>query len=172
MAEDQSTVQLTVYFGYGSNLWHSQMKERCPGSRFIGIGYLTDWIWFISSRHYANVKRSSTDVVYGAMYLLTKEDEERLDRSEGVPNSYVKERHPVVYLGDEDLGNLVGDHRVVEALVYVDPYRLTAGLPKPEYIYRMNEGIKDALKAGIPKEYIEKYLRPYIPSFIHTSIPN
>ncbi|TFK62539.1 hypothetical protein BDN72DRAFT_804059 [Pluteus cervinus] len=171
MAEDQaqSTIQpQSIYFGYGSNLWLDQMKRRCPGSRFIGVGYLTDWTWFINTRGYANVKKSSADVVYGAMYLLTEEDEALLDGFEGVPTSYVKERHPVVYLGDEDFGNLVGEHRVVEALVYVDVYRLKEGPPKAEYICRMNEGINDALKSGVPKEYIEKYLRPYIPPIDNT----
>lgn len=45
----------TVYFGYGSNLSLSQMKERCPGSIFLGVGRLRGWRWGISGRGYANV---------------------------------------------------------------------------------------------------------------------
>lgn len=50
-----------------------------------------------------------------------------------------------------------------KALVYVDFLRVEESEPKTEYIYRMNLAITDALNEGVPEDYIEKYLRPFIP---------
>lgn len=50
-----------------------------------------------------------------------------------------------------------------KALVYVDFLRVKESEPKTEYIYRMNLAITDALNEGVPEDYIEKYLRPFIP---------
>lgn len=52
---------------------------------------------------------------------------------------------------------------VIETLIYVDVVRKTDAPPKTEYIYRMNMAIADAIKEGVPKTYIDKYLRPFIP---------
>ncbi|KAF9053052.1 hypothetical protein BJ165DRAFT_1445107 [Panaeolus papilionaceus] len=147
----------TTYFGYGSNLWRDQMKRRCPKSTFIGIGILTNWRWIINERGYANVIPSPGDQVYGFLYTLTADDEHDLDIYEGA--AYQKLNLPIEGLSDGD-GNSGTD---VNALVYVDVDRRTPSQPKTEYIFRMNKGIKDALDAGIPSEYIDSYLRPYIP---------
>ena len=37
------TNNITVYFGYGSNLWLDQMRRRCPDSKYIGVASLSDW---------------------------------------------------------------------------------------------------------------------------------
>ena len=34
---------MTVYFGYGSNLWLDQMKRRCPENKLLGYASLPDW---------------------------------------------------------------------------------------------------------------------------------
>jgi hypothetical protein len=49
-------------------------------------------------------------------------------------------------------------------LVYIDRLRTSDNTPKDEYIYRMNMGILDALMAGIPKIYIDKVMRKFIPA--------
>ena len=79
----------TLYFGYGSNLWQEQMALRCPGSQFVGIGRLAKYRWMINSRGYANVAPCTVgteeEEVWGLIYTLTSEDEDRLDVNEGVP---------------------------------------------------------------------------------------
>ena len=35
--------------------------------------------------------------------------------------------------------------------------------PKKEYIYRMNQGIADAVKMGVPEKYVEEVMRKFIP---------
>jgi hypothetical protein len=37
------------------------------------------------------------------------------------------------------------------------------GTPREEYVYRMNMGIHDAVERGVPIEYVERYMRPFIP---------
>jgi gamma-glutamylcyclotransferase len=166
----------TMYFAYGSNLWLNQMARRCPQSAFTGVGSLADWYacillkgfdlsmkprkWIINTRGYANIIPSKGDVVHGLVYELTAKDEGKLDGYEGVPDSYIKEIMPIEFAGD---GNLREGKTIIDALVYVDHARLIPSGPKTEYIYRMNMGIADGIEKGIPKEYFEKYLRPFIP---------
>ncbi|KAI9801927.1 MAG: hypothetical protein M1833_002242 [Piccolia ochrophora] len=146
----------TLYFGYGSNLWLAQMTRRCPGSQYQGIALLPDWKWIINSRHYANVIPSTEDEVWGLVYTLTADDEDKLDGYEGVPDAYIKKTMPVQL-------DRAGKRQVVEALVYVDEKRLTPDEPYAEYIDRMNCGIHDAVAEGVPPSYVDRYLRPFIP---------
>lgn len=114
--------------------------------------------WIITVRGYANIVPSLGDIVYAIVYELSESDEESLDVYEGVPQSYVKEHLSILFFSRDGLGN-----EVKEMLVYVDYKRITEGEPKEEYIHRMNMGIGDALRVGIPNDYIHKYLRPFIP---------
>ncbi|KAF5331168.1 hypothetical protein D9619_005355 [Psilocybe cf. subviscida] len=149
-----------IYFGYGSNLWLDQMKRRCPRSKYIGVGVLQDWKWIINVRGYANIIPSIGDIVYGLMYELTEQDEHDLDTYEG--SAYSKLNLDVKQNASDPLSTPGG---VISALVYVDVVRKSESPdPKTEYIYRMNKGIEDALAQGVPKEYIEKYLRAFIPA--------
>ncbi|KAF8809055.1 hypothetical protein BYT27DRAFT_7163404 [Phlegmacium glaucopus] len=147
----------TVYLGYGSNLWLNQMKRRCPESKYIGFASLSDWRWIINDRGYANIISSPGDIVYGLVFQLTAKDESSLDNYEG--STYEKLYFPVDLVAKGDVSN----RRSVKSLIYVDMERKTESEPVKEYIYRMNMGIIDALKEGIPADYIEKYLRPFIP---------
>ena len=179
LAMSTSTASPTLYFGYGSNMWREQMSLRCPNSIFEGIGRLDDYEWIINDRGYANVVASSllglehTDKnwgVWGMIYMLTSADEERLDSNEGVPHIYGKELLDVNFWSAE--GGEAGCRSIdVEKdesekrkmLVYVDYNRTTPSKPKEEYIYRMNQGVADAVKAGIPEEYVKGVVRKYIP---------
>ncbi|KAK7037947.1 Aig2 family protein [Favolaschia claudopus] len=151
----------SLYFGYGSNLWKHQMNTRCPENQFLGIARLPDWRWIINTRGYANVIPSEGDEVWALLYELSEADEMKLDRYEGVPVSYVKQTLPVEYLKKSDGGDV--ERQTVDALVYVDIKSTLTGPPRTEYIFRMNSAIDDALAEGVPKAYIDQYLRPRIP---------
>jgi gamma-glutamylcyclotransferase len=86
----------TLYFAYGSNLHLAQMAKRCPESRYIGRGELLRYRWHINQRGYANVIPDSNCAVSGLCYLLSPNDEARLDRNEGVPTAYEKKSEYVV----------------------------------------------------------------------------
>jgi len=152
------TINSTLYFAYGSNMWLNQMARRCPGNTYIGIGVLKDWKWLINRSGYANVVPSPDDIVYGLVYTLTPSDEATLDTYEGVPNAYVKQAHSIELTKEGQQ-----EKRLVDCLVYVDVVRLEPGHPKTEYIPRMNAALRDAEERGVPKDYVEKYVRHFIP---------
>ena len=52
--------------------------------------------------------------------------------------------------------------RKEKMLVYVDRKRTQPDEPKKEYVYRMNMGIKDALKEGVPEKYVQEVMRKFI----------
>lgn len=60
------------------------MAERCPESRLLGIARLRGFRWQINQRGYANVVAEDGSYVDGICYLLSNDDEQSLDRSEGV----------------------------------------------------------------------------------------
>ncbi|EMC93137.1 hypothetical protein BAUCODRAFT_229127 [Baudoinia panamericana UAMH 10762] len=166
----------TVYFGYGSNLWKQQMKLRCPTSTYQGIAQLKGYCWIINERGYANVVKHTQTVqsdsqctyaseVWGLVFTLQPADEARLDVNEGVPYAYQKQMLKCEFWPAREGKPPQTDEKPehVEMLVYVDGERTTPSRPKTEYVYRMNMGIKDAVKEGMPKEYVEHALRPFIP---------
>ena len=158
----------TLYFGYGSNLWQHQMQLRCRTSNFLGIARLNGYRWIINERGYANVVEvasSSDDVVWGLVYRLQPTDEERLDIQEAVPRSYTKEYLDVDFWEKQtskEGGSGGGEMRKEKMLVYVDRKRTQPDEPKKEYVYRMNMGIKDALKEGVPEKYVQEVMRKFI----------
>ena len=160
----------TIYFGYGSNLWKDQMIQRCPTSEYLGIARLNGYRWIINNRGYANVVEpsandtSADDVVWGLVYSLEAEDEERLDVNEGVPYAYTKELLKVDYwpASNSSKPNTTAPAAEETMLVYIDRKRTKPDTPKKEYIYRMNMGIKDAEAEGMPREYVEKVVRKFI----------
>jgi len=92
------------------------------------------------------------------MYELTPADEHDLDIYEG--SAYEKQTHPVSWVREKS----VAEDKQVDALIYIDPEHKSESTPRKEYIYRMNMGIADAIQEGVPTEYIDKYLRVFIPS--------
>lgn len=97
------------------------------------------------------------------MYELSQADEAILDGHERVPDDYVKKVIPVDFFASDENGIIAEKATMVDALVYVDVERMVVGKPRHEYIYRMNMAIADGIKAGIPEDYMEKCLRPFIP---------
>lgn len=104
-------------------------------------------------------------VVWGAVYGLGEGDEASLDGYEGVPWAYTKERVEVeVWWGGEGGRVDVGaEPERRECLVYVDRKRVGEGVPKEEYVGRMNAAVKDALMLGVPREYVDEVIRRFVP---------
>ncbi|KAJ6444710.1 AIG2-like family protein [Purpureocillium lavendulum] len=187
MTVTQETRHEILYFAYGSNLSTAQMRQRCPFSTPVGLGFLEGWRWIINERGYANVvpmesSPSPSDGgsggsnrkagVYGLLYLLPPQDEARLDGYEGVPWAY--ERMHCDYLrwatpappssssGPDASSAGYGNDEPVRALVYVDRQRTTAGTPRDEYVGRMEEGIRDAVyNWGLDEAYADLVMRRF-----------
>jgi gamma-glutamylcyclotransferase len=50
-----------------------------------------------------------------------------------------------------------------DMLVYIDRKRVTPAEPRKEYVYRMNQGIRDAAKLGVPEDYVREVMRVFVP---------
>ncbi|KAF3057118.1 putative aig2 family protein [Daldinia childiae] len=167
-----------LYFAYGSNLSSVQMRKRCPKSKPIGLAYLSGWRWIINERGYANIveDRSKTGGIYGIIYRLHPDDEECLDINEGVPWAYERRFIEVEGLTTTSTAEDKGVEGVestdqekksekIQALAYIDFHRIRPSRPKNEYIYRMNDGIDEAMMQwGLPEQYVDSVLRPSIPA--------
>jgi len=86
-----------LYFAYGSNLNHSQMKFRCKGSKYIKKYLLKDYKLIFSHPNklnkygYGNIIKKKESRVIGAIWEITIEHEKILDNYEQFPNIYKKE---------------------------------------------------------------------------------
>ncbi|KAJ3995634.1 hypothetical protein F5050DRAFT_1573169 [Lentinula boryana] len=162
----QSTA-LTCNFSYGSNMWREQMERRCPESKFVGVGTLKNWRWFINERGVANLIRSEedqNDVVYGFIYQINARDEANLDRYEGSPEIYQKVHGVTVELIVRSKVDVVGIGDTLDTLVYMDQNHVTDGKIRQEYIPRMHRVMEDGIREGIPTAYFDKYFKPFVPS--------
>jgi len=82
---------MNYYFAYGSNLHHLQMKRRCPKCRFIKKIILHNYnLSFRSKYGAADIEKKMGGKVYGALYLIRKVAEKRLDIYEEYPTLYKK----------------------------------------------------------------------------------
>ena len=82
---------MLYYFAYGSNLHHSQMKRRCLNCRFIKKIILYNYsLSFRSKYGAADIEKKMGGKVYGALYLIRKVAEKRLDIYEEYPTLYKK----------------------------------------------------------------------------------
>ena len=80
-----------LYFAYGSNLHHFQMKRRCRDSHFIKKIILKDYsLTFRSKYGAADIEKKIGKKVYGALYIISKYAEKRLDIYEEYPTLYKK----------------------------------------------------------------------------------
>ena len=82
---------MNYYFAYGSNLHHLQMKKRCPNCRFIKKIILHNYsLTFRSKYGAADIEKKMRSKVYGALYLISRAAEKRLDVYEEYPTLYKK----------------------------------------------------------------------------------
>jgi gamma-glutamylcyclotransferase (GGCT)/AIG2-like uncharacterized protein YtfP len=80
-----------LYFAYGSNLHHFQMKRRCKDSFFLKKINLIDFkLTFRSKHRAADIEPKKNSIVPGALYEISKSDEKKLDIYEDFPTLYKK----------------------------------------------------------------------------------
>jgi len=80
-----------LYFAYGSNLNHFQMKRRCKDSVFLKKINLTNFkLTFRSKYRAADIEPKKNSVVPGALFEISKSDEKKLDVYEDYSVLYKK----------------------------------------------------------------------------------
>ena len=78
-----------LYFAYGSNLNHFQMKKRCKDSVFLKKINLTNFKLTFRNM-YADIEPKKNSIVQGALFKISKIDEKKLDVYEDYPIVYKK----------------------------------------------------------------------------------
>ena len=80
-----------LYFAYGSNLNHFQMKRRCKDSKFIKKMKLKNFsLTFRSKYRAADIEPKKNSLVPGGLFEISKSDEKKLDVYEDYPVLYKK----------------------------------------------------------------------------------
>ena len=80
-----------IYFAYGSNLNHFQMKRRCKDSIFLKKINLCEFrLTFRSKYRAADIEPKKNSNVPGALFEISKSDERKLDIYEDYPILYKK----------------------------------------------------------------------------------
>jgi len=87
-----------LYFAYGSNLHHLQMKRRCKDSTFLKRINLKNFrLTFRSKYRAADIEIKKNSIVPGGLFDISKKDEKKLDLYEDYPILYKK--HYFYYYG-------------------------------------------------------------------------
>lgn len=155
-----------LYFGYGNNMSPRTLKQRFPDSSSAGLARLNDYKWMINEIGFANIVPSPGDVVYGSIAFLSSRDEAALDKSEGVPDHYEKHGITVTRIDGQGKEMLRGDGspQSINAMTHIDVKRTGTGKGETDYLFWINRAITDATKEGLPQDYVDKYMRPFVPA--------
>jgi hypothetical protein len=141
-------------FAYGSNMSLPQMKERCPNSKdklqpFVAKA---DGWKLCFPRHsdrrqggVGSIFPAKGEAVWGVVFGVTLEDLASLDRSEGVPSAYRRDRLPLTW------GNLKQEVWAYFAIPQDDPPKHYK--PHEDYLALY---IRGAESFKFPVEYIDK----------------
>ena len=116
-----------LYFAYGSNLHHSQMKKRCKDSIFLKKINLKDFRLTFRNM-YADIEFKKNLFVTGALYEISKSDEKKLDVYEDFPILYKK--HYFFYYGKKVM---------TYTMVQKSPFKF----PTERYLNVVKRGYKD-----------------------------
>ncbi len=80
-----------LYFAYGSNLHHFQMRRRCKDSVFLKKINLRNFkLTFRSKYRAADIEPKKNSIVPGGLFDISKSDEKKLDLYEDYPILYNK----------------------------------------------------------------------------------
>ena len=124
-----------IYFAYGSNLNHFQMRKRCKDSKFLKKYILKDFILtFRSIYRAADIEVKKNSIVQGALFEISKSDEKKLDLYEDFPNLYNNEK--------------VMAYTMVKKSLFM--------YPREQYLNIIRQGYKDC---NLENQYLKKALK-------------
>ena len=131
-----------LYFAYGSNLHHFQMKRRCKDSIFLKKINLKNFkLTFRSKYRAADVEPKKNSVVPGGLYEISRSDEKKLDLYEDYPNLYKK--YYFYYNGKR-------------VMTYTMVKKSSFKFPTERYLNIVKRGYKDC---GLDKKFLNKGLK-------------
>ncbi len=120
---------MQYYFAYGSNLHHLQMKRRCPKCKYIKKIFLKNYrMTFRSKYGAADIEKKRGQKVYGALYIISRAAERRLDLYEEYPTLYKK---------------MYFDYNGKRVMTYIMPRKTKLVKPTKRYLNIIKQGYKD-----------------------------
>ncbi|MBM3630931.1 MAG: gamma-glutamylcyclotransferase [Alphaproteobacteria bacterium] len=132
-----------LYFAYGSNLNHAQMKKRCKDSLFLKKINLKNFrLTFRSRRGWADIEPKRKSIVTGALFEITKTDEKKLDIIENYPILYKK--YYFKYYGKK-------------VMTYTMVKKTSFNYPPEKYLKIIKCGYKDC---GLNQKFLKQALLP------------
>ena len=131
-----------LYFAYGSNLHHFQMKRRCKDSVFLKKITLKNYrLTFRSKYRAADIESKKNSLVPGGLFEISNTDEKKLDIYEDYPNLYKK-----YYF------NYYGKRIMTYTMVKKTSFKF----PTERYLNIIKRGYKDC---ELDKKYLNKALK-------------
>ena len=131
-----------LYFAYGSNLNHFQIRRRCKDSKFLKKIRLKDFkLTFRSKYRAADIEIKKNSLVLGALFEISKSDEKKLDVYEDYPTLYKK--HYFYYYGKKVM---------TYTMVKKSPFKF----PTERYLNVVKRGYKDC---KLDLKYLKKTLK-------------
>ena len=131
-----------LYFAYGSNLHHKQMKKRCKDSIYLKKIILKNFkLTFRSKYRAADIEKKKNSKVVGGLYNISKTDEKKLDVYEDYPTLY-KKMHFNYYNK--------------KIMTYIMPKKTPFKYPAKKYLNTIIQGYKDCM---INKKYLNNALK-------------
>ena len=130
-----------LYFAYGSNLHHIQMKRRCKDSIFLKKIDLKDFrLTFRSKYRAADIEPKKNSIVPGGLFEISKSDEKKLDIYEDFPILYKK--YYFLYQGKK-------------IMTYTMTKKTSFRFPTERYLNVIKRGYKDC---KLDLKFLEKAL--------------
>ena len=129
-----------LYFAYGSNLHHFQMKRRCKDSIFLKKINLKDFRLTFRNM-YADIEFKKNLIVTGALFEISKSDEKKLDMYEDYPIVYKK--YYFTYYGKK-------------VMTYTMTKKTIFTFPSERYLDIIKKGYKDC---DLNNSYLKKALK-------------
>tara|TARA_B100000035_G_C20559294_1_gene361837 strand:+ start:58 stop:468 length:411 start_codon:yes stop_codon:yes gene_type:complete len=132
-----------LYFAYGSNLNHFQMKRRCKDSIFIKKFELKGYkLNFRSKYRAADIEKKKNSIVPGGLFEISNSDEKKLDLYEDFPTLYIK-----IYFY----------YYKRKVMTYSMKRKTKFRYPTERYLNVVKKGYEDC---GLNKSYLIKALKP------------
>ena len=130
-----------LYFAYGSNLNHFQMKRRCKDSKYLKKinlkGYMLN---FRSKYRAADIEKKKNSIVPGGLYEISKSDEKKLD---------IYEDYPILYK------KMYFKHYNKTVMTYIMTKKTIFRYPTDRYLNVVKQGYKDC---KLDQKYLKKAL--------------
>ena len=131
-----------LYFAYGSNLNHFQIKRRCKDSVFLKKYELKIYrLYFRSKYRAADIEKKKNSIVPGALFEISKSDEKKLDVYEDFPTLYTK-----IYF----------KYYNKKVMTYIMVKKTQFRYPTEKYLNVIKQGYKDC---NLDKSYLTKALK-------------